>query len=78
MSPYTVGVEWRDGMVREGTFSIDEQKLEELRRNSPEPVDRERLLLHMVSLTIERVFANREQSKAAERASKLIIPERLR
>lgn len=77
MTPYTVGVEWRDGMTREGSFSIDEVKLAELQASDPN-VSRERLMMHMISVAIEQVFLSREQAKAAERASKLIVPERFR
>ena len=73
LTGYTVGMQWRDGMVREANFSIDENKLQEFRVNH-QLVDREVLLLQMVALATEQLLAQRLAIKAAERANRLIVP----
>ena len=72
LTPYTVGMQWRDGMVRQANFAIDEDKLALFA--SQQYVDREALLLQMVSLATEQLLAHRVAVKAAERAGKLILP----
>jgi hypothetical protein len=77
-TPYTVGVQWRDGMVREGSFSIDEEKLREIQRSNPEASSREALLMHMISQAIEQVFASRDQAKAAVKEGRILVPTRFK
>jgi hypothetical protein len=74
-TPYTVGVRWRDGMIREGSFSIDEEKIEEM-ADDPTSMNREQVLMYMIGQSLEQIFASREEAKAAEKASKLILPGR--
>lgn len=74
MTPYTIGVQWRDGMVREASFSIDENKLVELTSQQGRAVSREGLIFHMLSAAIEQIFASREYARLAAKAGQIIVP----
>src|SRR5215471_19595600 len=76
MTPYTIGVAWRDGMVREASFSIDENKLTELTGQQGRAVSREGLIFHMLSSAIEQIFASREYARLAAKAGRIIVPGR--
>jgi hypothetical protein len=76
MTPYTIGVQWRDGMVREASFSIDENKLTELTTQQGRALSREGLIFHMLSSAIEQIFASREYARMAAKAGQIIVPGR--
>ena len=74
MTPYTIGVQWRDGMVREASFSIDEVKLAEMTAEPGRAASREGLIFHMLAASIERIFASREYARLAAKAGRIIVP----
>ena len=73
MTPYTIGVAWRDGMVREASFSIDEDKLAALTTEQNRAASREGLMLHMLGGCIEQIFASREYARLAAKAGRIIV-----
>jgi hypothetical protein len=74
MTPYTIGFQWRDGMVREASFSIDEDKLAELTSQQNRHLSREGLIFHMLAAAIEQIFASREYARLAAKAGRIILP----